>query len=202
VEAFIDDDFSPPRSRFSRGRTDNYAFFFEKDLYVMRWFWTTTPEKWGSRSSWFSFHGDPSRGDVACQVEGRVLTGGDHGWSVGFAVPGKVRDPSVSVRLRREGAIEVGNCIFPPEGQTVTIAGPIRHPKIRPGNKFNTVLAVLRGGRRLEVYVNGSPICAPIQLKHPLSPVSAGIQVWSRCGHYEVKGRAEFRRFTVWRLSR
>ena len=88
------------------------------------------------------------------------------------------------------------------EGPPVTIAGPIRHKAIRPGNEFNTVLAVLRG-RRLEVHVNGSPICAPIQLEQPLaSDVRAGIQQWARGGHYELKGRAEFRRFTVWRLAR
>jgi hypothetical protein len=132
-------------------------------------------------------------------VEGRVLSGGDHGWSVGFYTPEE--DRSVGVRLRRDGAVEVGHFLFKKDGP-VTTAGPIRHKAIRPGNEFNTVLAVLRGGRTLEVYVNGSPICAPIQLEQPLSRVCAGIQQWARGGHYEVKGRAEFGRFTVWRLAR
>jgi serine/threonine protein kinase len=201
VEPFIDDDFSPAWSRFSRGRDNNGEWYFEKGLYVVRSFPTRTPEEWGTGHNFWGVVGAPSLGDVACQVEGRVLTGGDHGWSVGFAVPGKVWDRSVSVRLRREGAVEVGSFMLA-EGPPVTIAGPIRHPKVRPGNKFNTVLAVLRGGRRLEVYVNGSAICAPIQLEQPLSPVLAGIEAWLRSGHYEPKGRAEFRRFTVWRLSR
>jgi hypothetical protein len=199
-ETFIDADFSTPAARrwFPEQR-DDPGERYEKGLYVIRKASTVTPPNARTHSDHWRRVGDPSTGDVACQVEGRVLSGGDHGWAVGFSTPEE--DRSVGVRLRRDGAVEVGD-FFINQAGPVTTAGPIRHKAIRPGNEFNTVLAVLRGGRRLEVHVNGSPICAPIQLEQPLSLVHAGIQQWARGGHYELKGRAEFRRFTVWRLSR
>jgi hypothetical protein len=200
VEAFIDADFSTPAARrwFPEHRGDPGERFYEKGLHVIRTASKGTPQNPRTFVNCLRGTDDSSAGDVACQVEGRVLSGGDHGWSVGFSTPEE--DRSVGVRLRRDGAVEVGDFLFNKDG-LVTTAGPIRHKAIRPGNVFNTVLAVLRGRRRLEVHVNGSPICAPIQLEQPLSSVRAGIQQWARGGHYEVKGRAEFRRFTVWRLA-
>jgi hypothetical protein len=81
-------------------------------------------------------------------------------------------------------------------------------PYVHPGGEFNTLDAggdgraqvILRGGRILEIYVNGSAITRPIQLKQPLGVVSPGLVLWERCGQSELKGRVEFKRFTVWRL--
>jgi hypothetical protein len=200
VKKHTHDDFrAPARSVFPRERSDQHELFFKKGLYVLRLFSTVTPENFRTLQDYYRWQGDPSTGDVACQVEGRALTGGDHGWSVGFVTPG--RDRSVAVRVRRDGAVEVGPIRQSVTQPTVTTVGPIRHRKIRPGDEFNTVRVILRGGRMLELYVNGWAICAPIHLEQPLSPVSAAIQVWARCGHYDVESRAELKRFTVWRLS-
>lgn len=99
--------------------------------------------------------------------------------------------------MRRDGTVEVGNFWWPP---AVTMVGPIRHPAIHSGDKDNTLLVILRRRQSLEVYVNGTPICQPIQLREPLTSVCPGLGLWERCGHPELKGRAEFRRFTVWQL--
>ncbi len=69
------------------------------------------------------------------------------------------------------------------------------------GNEFNTVLAVLRGGKTLEVYVNDQAICPPITLREPLPAVIPGIGLWERCGAPELKARAEFKSFKVWQLT-
>jgi len=53
----------------------------------------------------------------------------------------------------------------------------------------------LHGGKRLDIYVNGTAIGRPIQLKQPLAPrVYSGLISWSL--------HAEFTRFTVWLLPR
>jgi hypothetical protein len=203
VVPLVDDQFNPTRSRFPRDRYDRpgkpgYERFFEKQLYVTRNFGKFAPENWGHLANVWHLPLNAVTGDLACQVEGRVLTERDAGWAVGFCTPKRDRD--VAVRLRRDGAVEVGNFFW--DHGAATRVGPFRHTAIRSGDRFNTLLVVLRGGQRLEVYVNGSAVCPPIQLEHPITPVHPGIQLWERSGHPEKKGRAEFRRFTVWQLPR
>jgi hypothetical protein len=118
---------------------------------------------------------------------------------VGFITP--KRTGEVVVRLRLDGTVEVGNFIWPPR-DPVTHLGPIQSPAIHSGNQFNTMLVILRGGQTLEIYVNGRAITGPIQLKQRLASVCAGVSLWERCGHTELKGRAELRRFTLWRLQK
>ena len=125
------------------------------------------------------------KGDVACQVVGRVLTERDAGWDVVLMTPNEDRD--VAVRLRRDGTVEVGNWVWgrqPP----VTMVGPIRHRAIYSGDKENKLLVVLRGGRTLEVYVNDEAVTRPIQLPQRLPVVCLGVGLWERCGAPELKG--------------
>jgi hypothetical protein len=129
-------------------------------------------------------------------VVGRVLTERDAGWDVGLITRNKER--SVAVRLRGDGTVEVGSFWAPP---MVAMLGPIRHPIIKPGNEDNAVLVILRGGQTLEIYVNGTAICQPITLRERLGPVCPGVGLWERCAHPELKGRAVFNSFKVWRLS-
>jgi hypothetical protein len=73
------------------------------------------------------------------------------------------------------------------------VVKPIWHPVIRSGDEPNSLLVILRGGQRLEIYVNGTAISPPILLEQRLAPqVSVGLVSWSR--------HAEFTRFRLWRL--
>jgi hypothetical protein len=146
-----------------------------------------------AKSIW---RGAAIEGDVACQAVGKVLSDRDVGWKVGFATTKRDKD-DVAVLVRRDGGVEICNLFtYPP----TTILGPIRHPAIKPGNEDNKVLAVLRGGQTLEVYVNDQAICAPITLREPLPSVVPGIGLWERCGAPELKGRAEFSSLKLWKL--
>jgi len=119
---------------------------------------------------------------------------------VGFFTPDQERD--VGIRVRRDGAVEVGNFGFRIRNQgVVTMVGPIRHKSIKSGDEPNTLLLILRGGQRLEIYVNGASICPPIQLEQPFGPVCLGMGLWERTSRPEFKARVEFSRFTVWRLQ-
>jgi hypothetical protein len=69
----------------------------------------------------------------------------------------------------------------------------IRHSVVRPGNEYNTLRVLLRGGRKLEIYVNGVAIHRPIHLRQPLSPrVMPQHVAWSR--------HVELTRFRLWLL--
>jgi hypothetical protein len=201
VPTVLDDDFDPDKSVFSKDRNDRHGWerFFDNGHYVIRHFYRRPPEDWGtSADAWYSPL-DAISGDLACQVVCRVVTERDTGWAVGFFTPNRERD--LGVRLRRDGAVEVGNFLWSERSQgPVTMLGPIRVPTILPGDEFNTLLVVLHGGQTLAIYVNGSAIARPIQLESPLTPVSPGVGLWERIGHPEQNGRAEFKRFKVWRL--
>jgi hypothetical protein len=196
AELILDDDFDPAKSSFPKDRNDRvgYERFFEKGRYVISQ-QLTQGATWGN-----VFHSptDAVTGDVACQVVGRVLPEKDTGWAVGFWIEGRDRD--LGVRLRRDGAVEVGNFFWAERSPPVTTVGPIRHPAIHPGNEDNTLLVILRGGQSVEIYANGTAITRPIRLEQPLTPVYPSLGLWQRGGHPELKGRAEFSRFTVWKL--
>jgi tRNA A-37 threonylcarbamoyl transferase component Bud32 len=202
----LDENFSDPEDRYFRtARVDTTEFLREKGRYVLRNFGSARDFNWTIDKGGISAQGwhvplDPLAGDLACQVEGRVVSEGDCFWVVGFCTA--TRDRSVGVRLRRDGTVEVGSFLHQsqPRGP-VTLVGPIRHAAIHPGDQPNTLLLILRGGQRLEFYVNGTAITRPIQLEHRLPSVSPGVGVWERDNQLENKARAEFTRFTVWLLS-
>jgi hypothetical protein len=136
-------------------------------------------------------------GDCAFRITGRVLNGPENGWALGLWTPDKKRH--LAVRLRWDGAVEVGNLFWDDEGSQTT-AGPIQHRAIRPGGEFNTLLVVLRGGQALELYVNGEAISPPIQLERPLGAARPCLVVWQRDVGARSEGRAEFSGFTQWSL--
>jgi hypothetical protein len=198
MRPYIDDDFSDPdKSDFRSRFEENVDALFAEGRYVLRLRGSGTPtDNWHFVDSVLR---EGLKGDVACQVVGRVLTERDVGWVVELNSPKWDRD--VAVKLRRDGMVEVGHFHPFPQG-VATIAGPIRPPDIKSGDRDNTVLVILRGGQTLEIYVNGAATCRPIRLAQPLASVCPGVGLWERCGNPELKGRAEFRRFTVWKLSR
>ena len=95
----------------------------------------------------------------------------------------------LAIRLLEDGAVEVGTFAW---GVVAfdRIGNPIGHPAVRSGGEFNTLLVILRGGRNLEIYVNGTAISKAIQLEQGLASADPSIMSWSR--------RAEFTRYTVW----
>jgi serine/threonine protein kinase len=202
VRPEMDLDFSNAKeSRFDHYHDESASDArIENGRYVMRL--ATGPgvdDKWG-RMRWFSQRprGEMVSRNLACQVVGRVLTRRDNGWAL--VLHTEPRDPSIAVRLCRDGSVEVGNCFEPHHTLASILAGPFEHAA-RPSGEFNTLLVLLRGGRTVEVYVNGSVVCQPIRLKEPLGPVFQDLMLWKRGrGEDDPELCAEFTRFTVWEL--
>jgi serine/threonine protein kinase len=155
VKPEVDDTFSDPDKSVFRPSGDRYyeASFAEGRLVLRH---LPIPEEdlgyWCRHFLVPGMREEAFKGDVACQVVGRVLSDRDLSWEVVLITQQTDRD--VGVRLRRDGTVEVGYFLQGPR----TIVGPIRHPAIRPGDEDNTVLVILRGGRTLEIYVNGAAV--------------------------------------------
>jgi hypothetical protein len=199
LKPIIDDTFSDPDKSVFRPEQDDKGFsgrLFTEGRFVIRYQTNPRDERatWGDCDTSVE---EEFAGDVACQVTGRVLGEREFGWEVGLATPDSDRD--VAVRLRRDGTVEVGKFALGRQGVPVLMAGPIRHPAIHPGDQDNTLLVILRGGQTLEIYVNGEAVARPIRLAQRLTPVSPGVGLSER-GARGKEGRAEFRRFTAWKL--
>jgi len=200
MNLLIDDDFSDPaKSGFGLAKDDGFGRYhsFENGRYVIR-----LSPKPGISNSWaFNSYEEevPLEGDFACQVTGHILTKGDRGWGLCLFTP--KRDRSVAIRLCWDGSAEVGNVFWDNKEDPRTTVGPIRHPAILSGDQLNTLLVICRGGRMLEVYVNGFAISGPIQLPQPIAPVCHGMLLWGR-GRRNSEWHAEFTRYTLWQLSR
>jgi hypothetical protein len=131
---------------------------------------------------------------------GRVLARHDGGWALVLEAGRK--EKSIAVKLRRDGNVEVGNFFLDNKVAPLTIAGPIQPPSARPGGEFNTLLVISRGGRTLEIYVNGSAVGRPIRLEESMGAVAPGLALWQRGRGDDQELRAEFKCFTVWNLSK
>lgn len=189
VIPLIDDDFSnPDKCHFGIRRPDSDDFRIEDGRFVEQTFPTPKyPEhRWAAEDC-----GQSEESDFACQVIGRVRTGGDSGWALSLV--------RWSIRLRRDGLVEVGNGSWGIGVAPLTTAGPIRPPAFKSGDEFNKLLVVCRGGRKLEIYVNDSAVGPAVALDHSLGPVVPGLMIWKR-GRDTEEGSAEFERFTLWQL--
>jgi hypothetical protein len=183
----IDEHFSDPKnSRFptlhdEECRTD---FRFEAGRYVLQ----------NQRLPGYLIMGpQPEQaleGDIACRVIGCAVAEGKLGWGIDLYTPEDRRH--LAIRLLQNGSVEVG--AFAHREQAFhPIGSSIRHPAIPSGDQLNALLVLLRGGQRLDIYANGTAITPPIQLAQRLpSHVIPYIISWS--------GRAEFTRYTRWRL--
>ncbi len=208
VIPLIDDDFSGPNGNYFGGRLGGpdkkiEDFRVENGLFVMQSFPVPPDKNWPDQQSVSSAESrrQPATGDFACQVVGRVTTGGDHGWGLGLYSGSE--DYDLAVRLRRDGGVEVGNFRWGRDRATTMAATvpPIRPPAFMSGDVFNKLLVVCRGGRKLEIYVNNSAIGPPIVLDRLLlPPVHQFMVFWKRGRDTNVEGRAECKRFTLWEL--
>jgi hypothetical protein len=201
LEPDVDDDFSDPdKSSFRVGHhAPRSDLRFEKNLYVMRLFTGQANSRYrGKPDDVWSRANFNMRDSFACQLTGRVIAPEGCGWAL--LLWAEPLERSVAIRLHRDGRVEIGQFTWPGT-LTSTLAAPILPPGAHPGDEFNTLLVVLRGGQTLEVYLNGSAVIRPIRLKQPLGQVDQGMALWTRNLPTEAEVRAEFKRVTLWRLT-
>ncbi len=199
VEPLRDSDFSKPGTDFGSSRNEEWGWDIRaaSNHYVM----LLNPRPKMSNRYLFMDPIIPVKVDFACRVTGRVQGKGDEGWAIGLL---SSQAQAVGIRLRRDGRVEVGNVFWKDEGPVTTVQ-PIQHPAVRSGEEFNSLLVICRGGRRLDIFVNDSPLGQPIQLPLPLGEVRPGLVFWQRGwgqgeGRRLLEGRAEFKRYTLWQL--
>jgi hypothetical protein len=197
----VDDDFSKPNKnlldRYPQENNEKMWLGMDKGSFVMKLF----PYKGSPKDCRYHFSATEriDKGDFACQVVGRILTGGDHGWTLCLIAPKQDRD--LGVRVRRDGRIEVGDVIWNNMDPNLLV-GPMEDPAVHADDRPNTLLIVCRGGRMLDIYANGSAIGQPIPLEPPFLPVYLGVAVWQRGRGTREELRAEFSRFTLWQLPK
>jgi serine/threonine protein kinase len=197
ISPVIDDDFSDPmRSVLNPFNDGDSETKFADGRFVQRQLWGPSRKiDWWHCYSWQTRYASE---DFACQATGRVVAPGDAGWAVLlFAEP---RERALAVRVRADAKLEVGNAIWNVKDPPYLITGLLAHPAVRPGGEENTVLVVLRGGRSLQVHVNGSAVSTPIRLRQPTGRVFQGLMTWRRGPIGDEEVRAEFSRLTVWQL--
>jgi serine/threonine protein kinase len=69
--------------------------------------------------------------------------------------------------------------------------GPIKHPAIKPGHEFNTLLLTIRN-REVAICVNGVQVCGPVRFEYNLTPATLNLGVLG-----PGKKRAEFDRVEI-----
>jgi hypothetical protein len=137
-------------------------------------------------------------GDFALQVRGTV-SGAAGLWGMSLSNgPGSLSPYRVNVVLDTKGQLFVESVIG--NADNVTVLPAIINPKINVGEKkINTLLAVVRGGRTLELYVNGKAVCQPLVLERELNALAPGLV----CYCLDDKGAtAEFNSVTGWMADR
>jgi serine/threonine protein kinase len=182
--------FDPTRGRRVRGilSGSNIEVFFENGCSVTRF-----PD--GTSRYSYHYHDQRELEDFACLITGRIVGRDNAAWSLLIA-----RNPKrvLAIHIWNKGEIEVTRA--PQAADTVDFAvpqvGPLRHPAIHPGDRFNTLLVTLRG-RSLTILANGEPIGKAITLPERLGPINQGFGV-IRFGQGEIRG--EWSRFILWRL--
>jgi len=204
VIPLIDDDFSGPIGDHFRPPVKEIEDFrIENGLFVIQSFPVPPDSNWPFQQSVSSAESrrQTPEGDFACQLVGRVTTGGDHGWALGLYSISE--DNNLAIRLRRDGGVELGNFSWGRDRATTMAATvpPIRPPVFKLAPDFNKLLVVCCGGRKLEIYVNDSAIGPPILLDRLLlPPVQQFMVFWKRGRAVKEEGRAEFKQFTLWEL--
>jgi serine/threonine protein kinase len=152
------------------------------------------------RFHWIANRWRVDEGDFACEVVGRIATGGDHGWALCLISPDRDRD--LAIRMSRDGLLEVGNINWKDGILPKHLIKPLKPSALQSSDSFNTLRVICRGGRRLELFVNGSLTGQPILLDPPFLPVYPGLAVWQRGRGTQEVLRAEFSRFRVWQLGK
>jgi hypothetical protein len=96
-----------------------------------------------------------------------------------------------------DGAVEVNESDTTPATAFRPNLATFRLPSGSPPDGFTTLL-VRRRSRVLDVFVNGEALGDPVRLERDYGPGKQAIAVWDRING---EARAEFARYTLWRLS-
>ncbi len=174
------DEFDNPKSGFPVSAAPDRTRAYQAGKYFIRRTgsgWTPGPWK--------------NVGDCACLCVGRARGGTDNIWGIEFNNP--LRKLGVGVYLTGRGELRLhptytqGLGTFPPPYRD-----DLPHPAIKPGEQWNTLLAVVRG-RTVEVYVNGVAVCEPMTVDFDFLPCQPDL-----LGGIHDTGAAEFERVTVY----
>jgi hypothetical protein len=191
TRSLVEDHFNDPKSGFVVGRTSDGADhgYVGGDRYQVVLAGAGTSHAYLRPGR---FVNQSLTEDMACEVIGRVA-GENARWGLGIqSFPGSLVAHRVVVMLQNNGELLV---LEGPAEETPGRRLAVKHSKILPGDAANRLATVLRGGRVLEVYVNGVAVCDPLVLDEPiLSPRLSLV-----CLSPSAKGAvAEFLGVTVW----
>jgi predicted Ser/Thr protein kinase len=135
--------------------------------------------------------------DAACRVIGKTLSG-KSSWGVELATaPGSLTPCRATLSIDEAGRLHV-ETTTQNQAKGVRLP-PIEHSAIKSGpNAVNTLLAVIRGGRVLELYVNGVAVAQPIVLDAELTCAWQAL-----IGRFAdaAGGEVAFQQFTIWRMD-
>jgi len=109
---------------------------------------------------------------------------------------------SIAVKVWNNGELEVGRSPWTAPDFPLPRVKPLRPAALRPAREANTLLVALQG-RTLSIWGNDAPACDPITLEKDIAPINHGVGMWqfaSGGGGEAGEARAEFSRFTLWRL--
>jgi hypothetical protein len=172
LESRIFDDLSQP-GRFPNDKDKGHGY--ENGRYfIHNGFWN---QLWkGSAPSYF-----------ACEVSARVTGPGTCGMQIQAKEKG-----GIAVSLNNKGEFRIEG-IGTNASDSPTIKLPwTRHTAILEGDKFNTVLVIVRG-REIEVYANRKALCGPVQLDRDITPSTVAL-----ASHGTKNIRGEFKDFAIW----
>jgi tRNA A-37 threonylcarbamoyl transferase component Bud32 len=190
AKILVNDEFADPRaSGFGWG---GWKEHFKNGRIVLT---GESAPAWGTNTHQFT--------DFACEVVARVHKPPHRGWGLGLlnSVDAGTKPPhhhGIEVLLDDKGNLSVVPTRWAKDkAEEQPTVGPIRMSVHEPGEEFNSLAVLLRGGRKLEIFVNGREACEPIMLKHPLQP--AVLQLVSAGG--ATPSVLEFKSYKVWSLG-
>ena len=140
----------------------------------------------------------PCPGDLlespGCRIVGRAATGRG-GWFVDLYRNSGGRTSAIRVSVESGPQVRVGPAWYQTDARRGPRSATIRHPAIRPIDKWNDLFVLLRNGR-IEIYVNSIAVCAPIEVDpdHVPAQFAVGGTATSQSGE-----TAEFLSFASWR---
>lgn len=153
------------------------------------------------RPTW-SFNAPCPGGAVAspaCRVVGRA-SNGTGAWFVDlyrhYAAP-QSKTMAIRISLEAGPQLRVDRAHFQTEAGRGPRLSPIQHPAIRPVDQWNELFAIVRDGK-LELYVNGIAVCAPVEIDPDNVPAEMAIGAQATPTDLET---AEFLSFQSWNAT-
>jgi predicted Ser/Thr protein kinase len=179
------EDFADPQKKWLVSRGEKMEGGFKDGKYFMH----AT-----GRGVWRANVGHAPLEDFACLVVGRIRSAhANAAWGL-IISRAEAKESVLRIRLSWDG--EFGVVKFNPEAEprATPLAGPLRHPAIKPDEAFNALLVIFRN-RLLEAYVNGVAVCDPIPLaENDYTPARVGLGLYGG----QEESTAEFQQITIW----